>query len=162
MREVGLPQIEAASRTLGQILRADFNWSHLGFVDGIAPLTYRGGRQVWRPKTKLLARLVGGSNGPTVPLDQIVKPGCFLKFSLPNEAVQRTLDFQNWRGYFDRETVYSSTGSGYILDRWVRFVSFSDRGFRFEVEYLTAPVRASAPTVVFFGAEWIRVAPQST
>lgn len=158
MREVSIHRIEAASRTIAEVLRTDFNWSHLGFVDGMSPITYRGGRQVWRPKTKLLARLVGGSNGPLVALEQVVKPGCFLKFCLPNDTIQRTLDFQNWRGFFDRETVYSSTGSGYILDRWLRFVSFRENGFRFESEYLDVSVRANTPTVAFFGAEWIRVA----
>lgn len=158
MRDVAIHRIEAASRTIAEILRTDFNWSHLGFVDGMARITYRAGRQVWRPKTKLLTRLVGGSNGPTIALDQVIEPGCFLKFCLPNDAIQRTLDFQNWRGYFDRETVYSSTGSGYILDHWVRFISFLEKGFRFETEYLDAAVRAYTPTIVFFGSEWIRVA----
>ncbi len=160
VKEPSINEIEAGSCTVGKILRTDFAWSYLAFVDGMAPVDYRQGRQVWRPRRpKFLRRLFGASNGPVVAIDEVIRPGSYLKFCLPNEATQATMDFQNWRGYFDRETVYSVTGSGSILNRWVRFLSFEERGFQFVTEYLDGKVQARTPTIVLFGADWIHVHP---
>ena len=155
--ESSFSEIDAASRTINDILRAEYSWGHLAFVDGMAPINYRGGRQIWRPRTKFFRRLFGASNGPVVAIDEVVRPGCYLKFCLQGKTAQATMDFQNWRGYFDRETVYSARGSGAILDRWVRFLSVQEGGFQFEIEYLDGNVRARTPSIVFFGVDWIRL-----
>jgi hypothetical protein len=160
VKEPSISEIEAGSRTVGEILRTDFAWSQLAFIGGMAPVAYRQGRQSWRPRRPMfLRRLFGASNGPVVAIDDVIGPGTYLKFCLPNEATQATMDFQNWRGYFDRETIYSVTSSGSILNRWVRFLSFQERGFQFISEYLDGNVQARTPTIVFFGADWIRVYP---
>jgi len=128
--------LEKNSRTLGEILRNKYKWCHLAFIDGMAPIQYRkvggsGKRQVWEPKTKFWRRLFGASNGPIVPLDEVIKPGCFLKFGIPNETTQATMDYQNWRGYLDRDAIYDPQGAGSILESWVRFISFHREGFDF-------------------------------
>ncbi len=101
----------------------------------------------------------GVANGPVVPVDHIVRPSCCVKFGLPTESVQATVDFQNWRGYFDRETEYSDSTVSSILARWVRFVCFHNQGFQFETEFVNNGVHAVIPTILFFGADWIRFAP---
>lgn len=157
MTDIDQAALEENAISINEILKGEYNWNHLAFVDGMAPIHYRNNKQIWRPKTKLLKRMFGGSNGRSVEVGTIIKPGTFLKFVIPNEPTQETMDYQNWRGYFDREAVYSEEGSGFVLNRWVRFANFNNRGFQFTVEYLDSPVEAYIPSIVFFGAEWILI-----
>lgn len=160
-REFDVEDIEKNARTIRDILMHEFNWSHLAFLDGMATVDYSSalGKQVWKPRSRLTQKLFGGSYGRIVALEEILVPDCFVKFCIPNETIQASADFQNWRGYFDRETSYTATYAGYILDRWVRFLGFQTLGFDFDVEYLNQPAVARTPTIVFFGADWIRVSP---
>lgn len=157
MTEMNLQEIEESSLYVSDILTKEYGWNHLAFVDGMAPIDFRNGKQVWKPKAKLLKIIFGRSNGQIVEIGSVVKPGTYLKFILPNQSTQKTMDYQNWRGYFDREAVYSEEGAGFVLDRWVRFENFNNRGFQFTVEYIDKMVEVFIPSIVFFGAEWIKV-----
>ncbi|MEM7172209.1 MAG: hypothetical protein AAF530_18710 [Pseudomonadota bacterium] len=148
-----------AVRSIGEILRDDFNWQDAAFVDGMAPLDFQNGQQVWKPRNRMLMRFFGATNGRPVKLQDIIRPGCKLKFRASEVTENATKDFQHWRGFFDREAVYSDESFGFVLDRWVRFGSFNTRGFDFSAEYLNHPVVVTLPTIVFFGADWIQYKP---
>ena len=156
--ESTVAELDSVGRTVREILQQDFHWADLAFVDGMAPITVRHGQQAWRPKVKLLRRLFGASNGPTVPLSRVLGSSCYLKFCLPDLETQKTMDYQHWRGYLDREVRYSTDADGHLLDRWVRFVGFATNGFDIDVEYVGSSGYARVPTIVMFGASWIQVA----
>jgi hypothetical protein len=143
-----------------------YNWSADAFAHRMAPLGLDRAtrRPVWTPRRSLVQRLFGGGLGRQVCVDEVIVPGCFLKFCLPDSSVQKTIDSQNWRSNFDRETRYTTTVFGYIMDRWLKFLGFQRQGFDFDVEYVDVldtggSVVARTPTLVFCGAEWVRVAP---
>jgi hypothetical protein len=154
-----IDKIEENTCTIHEILKRKFNWGDAAFVDGMAPMGLVGQKQAWKPRIKMLRKLIGGSNGIAVPLEDVLVPGCFLKFCIPSAQIQGTADFSNWRGYFDRETQYTDTSAGFIFDRRVTLLGFADKGFRFDVEYIDASIRARTPSVVFFGAQWIKLSP---
>jgi hypothetical protein len=148
--------IEKNAKTVRDILMDEYNWSHLAFVDGMAPVDYSYifRKQIWKPKSRWFQKLFGGSYGRKIPLENVLIPNCFLKFCIPNEAIQASADYQNWRGYFDRETTYSDISAGHMLDRWVKFLGFKTFGFDFDIEYIDYPVVARTPSIVFF---WSRL-----
>lgn len=150
--------VSSEPQTLHEILRKKYNWSHLAFVNGMAPLDTKNGKPFWKPKIKLLKSLLGGSNGPRVNIDLVLGPGTLLKFTIPNEVTQNTFDYQNWRGFFDREARYTNETEGMVLDRWLIFESFHSNGFEFSVRYQGSEVQVYLPSIVLFGAEWILVA----
>ncbi len=49
-------KLEEEARLISEILKEDYNWNEMAFVDGMAPIDIKGGRQVWKAKTELKKR----------------------------------------------------------------------------------------------------------
>ncbi|KXS51986.1 MAG: hypothetical protein AWU57_3629 [Marinobacter sp. T13-3] len=145
------------AKSIRQILQEKYDWNHMAFVDGMAPIDFQNGKQFWKPKTKLLKKFFGGSNGRAARADFVIGPGTFLKFIIPNPTTESTSDYQNWLGYFEREAQYSSQKEDSIFERWVLFKSWNRSGFEFTVEFQDGDVEVVIPSIVLFGAEWILV-----
>ncbi|QSP93325.1 hypothetical protein LPB19_08750 [Marinobacter salinisoli] len=152
-----MDEIGTEAKSIRQILQDKYGWNHMAFVDGMAPIDFQNGKQFWKPKTKLMRRIFGGSNGRSIRTDFVIGPGTYLKFVSPNASTESTLDYQNWLGYFERETQYSSPKEGSIFERWVLFKSWNRGGFEFTVAFPDSDVEVVIPSIVFFGAEWILV-----
>ncbi len=205
MNEFNEQTVEQQSRTLNAILREDFGWQTRNFVDGMAKINVRSfGKPVklWEPRLTFLEKAVVKiftvePRIPSIKIDEIVQPGVYLKFLLPDQKMLTSMDavamkdMKHWVGFFVRESDYSIDwdvydeeqhgnipfvqweqnrkegvekwdGSHLLFGRWVRFRDYDEgmpgNDFTFTIDFVDAPIRARIPTLVLFGAEWIRVA----
>jgi len=175
------------SRTLNTILREDYGWTDANFVDGMARVDVRLGdhmEKFWQPKRsfvdgvldRVLEFFVIEPKISKVLIQHVIKPGVFLRFSLPDEKALATLkpivtlDVQNWTVFFMHEAKYSFSGefkqiaqaekAHHVFGQWLSFESYERamHDFDFKVKSLDGNVEIRIPTIVFYGAEWVEVA----
>ena len=189
---------DTCSRTLNTILREDYGWTDANFVGGMAKLNMHRGQPMgkfWEPKRSFVRRVLGRVLGsftmesrvPKVSVRQVIKPGIFLRFLLPDEKAMATLkpiaihDVQNWAVFFLHEATYSFSDesnesdewrvqpqkqisqaekASHIFGQWFRFEGYEGdmQDFDFTVKSLKGDVEVRIPTIVFYGAEWIEIA----
>ncbi|MBT4889452.1 MAG: hypothetical protein HON65_07870 [Rhodospirillales bacterium] len=62
------------------ILKENFNWSGKSIDNGLANVDVFAAQITLKPKINMLAKLLTGNKGRTVPLEEIIRPGVLVQF----------------------------------------------------------------------------------